>query len=213
VPNQKSSLLVRHRILKWNGVGRNSVRKFERFILRRRESAFFTIKRSLKRKERGIKSSDAKKNCLNNRLYPPQHNQVLPLSTFLTVALSTQTSTQSETHPTQSSTQSSTQSATHSSTQTLTEEQEQLRQISQDSTMSAGTDSAGGGVKLYSKETATRNMAHQFMSRVLQIWNTSATLEKLPSERELALQWAGYVSSLPPRVLVYSLLLYIPCFL
>jgi hypothetical protein len=46
---------------------------------------------------------------------------------------------------------------------------------------------------LCSRETSTQYMVDHFMSRVMEIWNTSALVEKLSSKRELALQWAGYL--------------------
>jgi hypothetical protein len=54
----------------------------------------------------------------------------------------------------------------------------------------------GGGVVLCSRETATLYMVDHFLSRVMEIWNTSASLEKLPSKRQLVLQWAGYVATI-----------------
>ena len=174
-----------------NPGGRNSVLIFVRCIPLKQDSDIATIKQSQKRKKQERKSSDAKRNrLLNSRkffmhllqrivhksLKLPNPNQVALLHHVYSSCLIVVTiSTQSE-----------------------------QRQISKSSTFSENSDSAGGGVVPYSKETSTRNMAHQFMSRVMEIWNASATLEKLPSKRELALQWAGYAP--------HSTFL-VPCFL
>jgi len=67
------------------------------------------------------------------------------------------------------------------------------RTILQSSTVSQNIDSAGGGVVVCSRETSTRDMVDQFMSRVMGIWNTSALMEFIsPSGRQLGLQWTGY---------------------
>lgn len=85
--------------------------------------------------------------------------------------------------------------ATSATEASATQEQ---RQTSQNSTLSESIDSAGGGVVPCSRETSTLYMVDQFMLRVMEIWNTSAPLEYLPSGRQLALQWAGYVPLPPP---------------
>jgi len=64
---------------------------------------------------------------------------------------------------------------------------------SHSSTLSNTTDSAGGGLVLWTNETATRDMVDCFMNGIMEIWNASALLEFLPPGRELSLQWIKYV--------------------
>jgi hypothetical protein len=92
--------------------------------------------------------------------------------------------------------QSSTQSSTSVIPITQTSATQAQRQVSQSSTLSESIDSAEGGVVLSSRETATLYMVNDFLDRVMEIWNDSASLENLRSKRELALQWTGYVPTI-----------------
>lgn len=102
--------------------------------------------------------------------------------------------------------QSSTQSSTSVIPITQTSATQEQRQVSQSSTLSESIDSAEGGVILCSRETATLYMVNDFLGRVMQIWKTSASLENLPSKRELALQWAGYVPTILLPIILLALI-------